>query len=468
MTQDDFAHCSLRELAVLLRRRETSPVELAELVLRRLERIGKWLNAVVTLTAERALDEARRAEAELVAGIDRGPLHGIPYGAKDLLAAAGYPTTWGAVSLRQQHFPEDATAIARLREAGAVLVAKLATVELAGGMGYEQPHASFTGPGINPWNVDAWSGGSSTGPAAAVAADFVPFALGTETWGSIIVPASYCGVTGLRPTSGRVSRFGAMTLSWTLDKIGPLARSAEDCALVLAAVAGPDPRDPATIPHPWSEALVSGQKQIFRIGVLETGLEFAQPEVVANFRAALVLLSEFATLEPIVLPDRPYGEVIRIVLSAEAASAFEELVASGATRTLTAPEDRVGGIAGLTIPAVDYLRAQRIRRQLREELTSLLAPYDAIVAPSTLVVASPLTSRFDDYAGPARRTPLSAASNLAGFPAISVPNGFGERGLPTGLQFVGRAGDESTLLALARSYQARTDWHCRRPPLAFA
>ncbi len=468
MTQDELAHRSLRELAVLLRRRETSPVELAELALRRLERIGKRLNAVVTLTAERALDEARRAEAELAAGIDRGPLHGIPYGAKDLLAAAGYPTTWGAAPLRQQHFPEDATAIARLREAGAVLVAKLATVELAGGMGYEQPNASFTGPGINPWNMDAWSGGSSTGPAAAVAADLVPFALGTETWGSIIVPASYCGVTGLRPTYGRVSRFGAMTLSWTLDKIGPLARSADDCALVLAAVAGPDPRDPATIPQPWSDAPVSEQKQGFRIGVLETGLEFAQPEVVANFRAALAVLSEFATLEPIALPDRPYGEVIRIVLNAEAASAFEELVASGATRTLTAPEDRVGGIAGLTIPAVDYLRAQRIRRQLREELASLLAPYDAIVAPSTLVVASPLTSRFDEYAGPARRTPLSAASNLAGLPAISVPNGFGERGLPTGMQFVGRAGDESTLLALARSYQARTDWHRHRPPLAFS
>ncbi|MFN3337621.1 MAG: amidase, partial [Thermomicrobium sp.] len=281
MTRDNLAHCSIGELAVLLRRRETSPVELAKLALQRLEQIGRRLNAVIALTAERAVDEARRV----------------------------------------------------------------------------------------------------------VAAGLVPFALGTKTWGSIIVPASSCGVTGLRPTYGRVSRFGAMTLSWTLDKIGPLVRTAEDCALVLAAVAGPDPRDLATIPQPWSDVLAPERRQGFRIGVLKSGLEFAQPEVVANFRAALAVLREFATLEPIALPDRPYGQVIRVVLSAEAASVFEELVISGATRILTAPEDRVGGIAGLTIPAVDYLRAQRICRQLRAELTPRLVLYDAIVAPSTLVVA---------------------------------------------------------------------------------
>ncbi len=238
---------SVRTLGGLVRTRDVSPVELAELFLDRLETLGPEYNAVVTVTRQRALKQARRAEREIAQGQYRGPLHGIPYGVKDLLATSGgIPTTWGAAPLRNQVFDYDATVIRKLEEAGAVLAAKLAMVELAGGAGYRQPHASFTGPGITPWDKTRWSGGSSTGSGAATAAGLVPFSIGSETIGSILTPAGNCGVAGLRPTYGRVSRYGAMALSWTLDKLGPLCLTADDCGLVLEAIAGPDPKDPTT------------------------------------------------------------------------------------------------------------------------------------------------------------------------------------------------------------------------------
>ena len=249
---EDVLYLTVRELGEGLRARRFSAVELAESYMARLEEHGARLGAVVTITRERALREARQAQRELAAGRDRGPLHGIPYGAKDLLAAVGYPTTWGAAPFREQRFDYDATVIERLREAGAVLVAKLAMVELAGGMGYNQANASFTGPGRTPWNLKYWSGGSSSGSGAAVGAALVPFAIGSETWGSIMFPAACNGVSGLRPTFGRVSRHGAMALSWTMDKIGPLCRSADDCGLVLAAIAGADRRDPHALPGRWT------------------------------------------------------------------------------------------------------------------------------------------------------------------------------------------------------------------------
>ena len=441
MTDDPLAYRTVRELGQLLRSGETTPTVLAERSLERLETVGRRLNAVVTITRERALREARRAEEELKAGLDRGPLHGIPYGAKDLLATAGTPTTWGAAPLRGQTFAEDAAVVQRLRDAGAVLVAKLALVELAGGMGYNQPNAAFTGPGINPWDAEAWSGGSSSGSGSAVGADAVPFAIGSETWGSILTPASYCGISGLRPTYGRVSRRGAMALSWTLDKLGPMCRSADDCGLVLGAIAGPDPGDPTTRPVGWAYAPERDRASGFRLGVLRDHLEGVQPEVRAAFEASLDVLAAVATLEEVRLPDFPYLAVARVILFAEAASALEELIERGLLAELTAPEDRIGGYPGTTIPAVDYLRAQRVRARLMAELDALLARYDALLAPSTGVVASPLAARFDEYAGPVRRQSIGAAGNLAGLPAISVPNGFGERGLPTGLQIVGRAGN---------------------------
>ena len=250
MYGEDVLYLPVRELAAGIRAGRLSPVELAESYLARLEAIGPQLNAVVTVLREQALAEARQAEAEIGAGRYRGPLHGIPYGVKDLLATKGVPTTWGAEPYRHQVFDHDATVVRRLREAGAVLLAKLAMVEIAGGMGYDTADASLTGPALTPWNTGYWAGGSSSGSGAAVAAALVPFAIGSETWGSIVTPAAFCGVTGLRPTYGRVSRYGAMALSWTMDKLGPLCRTADDCGIILAAIAGPDPLDPSAVDRP--------------------------------------------------------------------------------------------------------------------------------------------------------------------------------------------------------------------------
>ncbi len=468
-TNDDrLAFAGVRELGRMLRAGETTPTALAEYFLRRLDSVGRRYNAVATLTPERAMAEAREAERELAAGHDRGPLHGIPYGAKDLLATGGgIPTGWGAAPFRDQQFAHDAAVIERLRGAGAVLVAKLAMVELAGGFGYDQPNASFTGPGITPWNPEAWSGGSSSGSGSAVAAGCVPFAIGSETWGSITTPASYCGVTGLRPTYGRVSRRGAMALSYTLDKLGPLARSADDCGLVLHAIAGADGGDDTTIAAPYRYAPDEGRTGGFRLAVLTGAAEGTQPEVAANFAATLDTLRGFASLEEVALPDYPYGPVTQTILSAESASAFDEFVTSGKVQELTAPECRTGGYAARMVSGKEYVTAIRLRRRIVRDLDALLARYDAILAPTTNAVASPLTVRFSEYfrAPDGRRPVLGAAGNVAGLPAVAVPNGFGERGLPTSVQFVGRAGSENTILAVARAYQSRTDWHRRTPPL---
>ncbi|HLZ10646.1 MAG TPA: amidase, partial [Chloroflexota bacterium] len=294
----------------------------------------------------------------------------------------------------------------------------------------------------------------------------VPFALGSETWGSIVTPASYCGVSGLRPTYGRVSRHGAMALSWTLDKIGPLCRSADDCGLVLGAIAGADPADPTTISARYRYSNERDRVTGFRLGVLREGLDVMQPEVKNNFEIALRVLREVATCEEVTLPDYPYAEIATLVIRAEGAAAMEELAERNDFAALTAPEDRIGAYAGSAVPAVDYLRAQRIRRHASIALDALFARYDAVVAPSTGLVASPLTRRFDEYNGKLRRLMLGAAGNIAGLPGISVPNGYGERGLPTGLQFVGRAGSENRILAVSRVYQERSTWHRERPAIA--
>src|SRR5512141_3090656 len=257
------------ELGRRIKARQLSPVALAEGYLERLERIGPKLGAVVTVTRDLGLREARAAEAEISAGKWRGPLHGIPYGVKDLLATKGIPTTWGAQPFRDQVFDFDATVVTKLREAGAVLVGKLAMVELAGGFGYNNADASFTGPGRTPWNTEFWSGGSSSGPGAATAAGLVAFSIGSETSGSIVTPAAFSGVTGLRPTYGRVSRHGAMALCWTLDKLGPMCRSAEDCGLVMAAIAGKDPLDATSVNRPFRPAPPAGKAQRPRIGVIK-------------------------------------------------------------------------------------------------------------------------------------------------------------------------------------------------------
>lgn len=465
---DNFAFVSVRELGRMLRAGETTPTALAEYFLDRLDTVGRRYNAVATLTRARALAEAREAEREMAAGYDRGPLHGIPYGAKDLLATGGgIPTSWGAAPLREQQFAHDATVIARLKAAGAVLVAKLAMVELAGGFGYNQPNAAFTGPGITPWNADAWSGGSSSGSGSAVGAGAVPFAIGSETWGSILTPSSYCGISGLRPTYGRVSRHGAMALSYTLDKLGPMCRTADDCGLVLAAIAGPDTDDDTSLAAVYRYAPQTARTGGFRLGVLADAVDGTQLEVGANFAATLDALREIATVETVTLPDHPYAAVATTLLNAEAASAMDDFVTSGKAAQLTAPEDRVGGYAMRTVSGKDYVTALRIRRHMVRDLDALFAQYDAILAPTTNAVASPLTVPFSDYfrSPTGRRPAIGAAGNVAGLPAIGVPNGFGERGLPTSVQFIGRAGAENMVIAVAHAYQQRTDWHTRRPPV---
>jgi len=469
MADDRFAFLSIRELGRMLRAGETTPTALAEQFLDRLDTVGRRLNAVVTLTRERAMDEARTAERELKAGHDRGPLHGIPYGAKDLLATAGgIPTTWGATPFKDQQFDRDGAVIERLRAAGAVLVAKLSMVELAGGMGYDQPNASITGPGLNPWNPEAWSGGSSSGSGSAVGAGAIPFAIGTETWGSITTPSAYCGVSGLRPTYGRVSRRGAMALCWTLDKLGPMCRTADDCGLVLAAIAGHDPEDDTSLTLDYRYEPERMRTSGFRLGVLHVADGETQPEVGANYRAALDVLREIATFEDVTLPDFPYGPVTETILRAEAASAFDDFMASGKLSQLAATETHVAPLAYRYVAAKDYINALRIRRQIVRAVDALFAQYDAIVCPTTNAVASPITTKFSEYfTTPAGRRPvIGALGNVAGLPAISVPSGFGERGLPTAVQFVGRAGTENTILAVARAYQARTDWHMQRPGIA--
>jgi aspartyl-tRNA(Asn)/glutamyl-tRNA(Gln) amidotransferase subunit A len=460
MLAADLAFASLPELGVALRSGAVSALELAEFFLERLERFGPKYNCVVNLTRDLARKQAAEADAERKAGRDRGPLHGVPYGAKDLLATRGIPTTWGCAPMKDRIIDRDATVIRKLRDAGAVLVAKLSMVELAGGMGYRQANASLTGPGRNPWKPSQWSGGSSSGSGSAVAAGLVPFAIGTETWGSITTPASYCGLTALRPSYGRVSRAGAMALSWSLDKIGPLCRTAHDCGLVLAALAGPDPADPSASARPYAYPPADDPGRPFHLAVLKGAVEGARPEVRKNFERALTVWTTLGTVSPIELPELPFGPVARTILTAEAASAFEGLVESGAVFELTAPEDRLGGFADHAVLATDYLRAQRIRAHLCRALDAWLAPYDGVLSVPTADAAPTADGPF---AGAFHAPSLGGPGNACGTPALVLPTGLTDDGLPTALQLDGRAGSENRLIALARAFQEATAWHTAHP-----
>lgn len=457
----DLAFAPLPLLASRLRSGEVSSVELTRFFLDRLERLGPRYNCLVTLTRDLALEQAARADEELKAGRDRGPLHGIPYGAKDLLATKGIPTTWGAAPFRDRVIDRDAAVIVRLREAGAVLAAKLGMVELAGGMGYRQPDASLTGPGLNPWNRDRWSGGSSSGSGSAVAAGLVPFAIGTETWGSITTPASYCGLTGLRPTYGRVSRAGAMALAWTHDKIGPMAHTAHDCGSVLDALAGPDPDDPSASERPYRYPPADEPGRPFRLAILKDGVRNAQPEVRANFERALdVFRGLGSSIEEVEPPDLPFADVAVTIISAECAAAFEEMVESGEVFGLTAPEDRLGGFGDQAILATEYIRAQRLRGRMARELDAFLAPFDAVLTVPTPGAATPAEG---SHAGRHSARSLGGAGNVCGTPALVLPTGLTDDGLPTSLQLDGRAYSENRLLALGLAYQRQTAWHERHP-----
>jgi aspartyl-tRNA(Asn)/glutamyl-tRNA(Gln) amidotransferase subunit A len=466
MLPDDILFSSITELATRIRSRRLSPVELTESYLARLETIGKRLNAVATVMRDSALLEARTAESEIKRGRYRGPLHGIPYGAKDLLATHNVKTTWGAAPYKDQQFDEDATVIRKLREAGAILVAKLAMVELAGGMGYNEAHASLTGACKTPWNEDFWSGGSSSGPGAATAAGLVAFAIGSETSGSIITPSAVCGLSGLRPTYGAISRHGAMALCWTLDKLGPMCRSAKDCGIVFQAISGHDPLDPTSVDVATRASSVTarGKAKPLRIAVMKDSYEKAQTEVKENFLRSLEVLKKFGTVEmDVKLPDFPYGPAVGTIVKSEGASAFRELIESGQVQELASPTGRLGGYSASLVTAVDYLHAMRLRAPARRAWKEMFSKYSILVAPSRATVSYPVSKTFDQaYPNIGASSPIGAC-NLVGVPAISIPNGFGQNNLPTGIQLIGPAWSENLLIDVADRFQQATDWHKQHP-----
>jgi aspartyl-tRNA(Asn)/glutamyl-tRNA(Gln) amidotransferase subunit A len=461
---------TIPELNKLLTSKEVSAVELARAFAQRLEQLGPRYNALALPLQQQAIRKAQEVDKEVKRGRLRGMLQGIPYGVKDLLSFAGHPTTWGAKPYAAQVFDYDATVVTRLAGVGSVLVGKLSTVELAGGGGYRYATASLQGPGLNPWDRTKWSGGSSSGPAAAVAAGLVPFAIGSETSGSIVTPASYCGVTALRPTYGLVSRHGAMALSWTLDKLGPFARSVEDCGLILQTIAGKDGNDPGSAGKSFYYApeYARPMKEL-RIGFAPVDFAaWADPAARPAFNAALdVLRQTGAQLVETKLPDFPYGSVISTVIGAEEASIFEELIRSGKVDQLADPAQIAGLKANLDISATSYLKAMRIRRLIQEAFRKLFVDVDVLLTLGRDEVATPLDQPLDRGSGPPPQDPgmsaLIPAGNLAGLPALVLPCGFAAN-LPVALQVVGRPFSENLLLGIGREFQQRTDWHKRRPP----
>ena len=471
---DDVFYATISELSAGLKKKQFSAKELTRAYLDRLERLGPRYNALALLLRETAIQEAEDVDDDLKRDRTRGPLQGIPYGAKDLLAVKGKPTTWGAKPYAGQVFDADAFVINKLRSRRAILIGKLAMVELAGGGGYRFPSASLTGPGLNPWDRGKWSGGSSSGSGSAVAAGLVPFALGSETSGSILTPSAYCGVTGLRPTYGLVSRRGAMPLSWTLDKIGPMCRSAEDCGIVLEAIAGKDPEDPGSAGKSFYYApqFPRDLKQ-YKMGWSPVDFEeWAEPAARPAFQQALEVIRTLG-MTPVetTLPDYPYGPLVSTVIAAEAASIFEDLISSGKVNELEDQRQIAGLKAGMDVAAKDYLRTMRVRRLIQRDFRDLLAKAEVLVAPARYNPASgitqPLDRPYSDRTPPQKSgmSGLIAAGNLAGLPAISVPCGFAGT-LPVALQIVGRPFSENLLLQIGREFQARTDWHRRRPPVS--
>jgi aspartyl-tRNA(Asn)/glutamyl-tRNA(Gln) amidotransferase subunit A len=468
MTPQEALDATVAEVAPLVRSRQLSPVALAEASLERLQTVGRSLNAVATLTRDRALEEARAAEREIVAGRYRGPLHGIPYGAKDLLSTRGIPTGWGARPLRSQMFEEDATVISRLREAGAVLVAKLAMIELAGGLGYNTAAASSSGATSDPWDRSRWSCGSSSGSGSATAAALVGFSIGSETWGSILCPSAFNGVSGLRPTFGLVPRSGAMALSWTMDKIGPMARSAEDCGLVIDVIAGADPGDPSSLMEKIDDEGWRDRPRRYRVGVVRPAFgKIYDREIETAFEEAVRAISGLGvTVSDVKLPDLPYDETAIIVITVEAAAAFEPLITSGRVRELIEPAAKWAGDVAKTVSGVDYVRAMQVRRLIQQAFDETFREYDLLVSPTMPIVAAKLADRLE--ASFAYSDPVGSGGNLAGLPALSVPCGFSKAGLPIAMQIVGAPLSDRRALALGRLYQEQTDWHRRRPPVKTA
>jgi Asp-tRNA(Asn)/Glu-tRNA(Gln) amidotransferase A subunit family amidase len=443
-SEEEIAFLSVAELGTLIRTRRLGVEELTRLYLDRIRRLDPLLLSVVTVTEERAIRQARAADAEIAGGGYRGALHGIPWGAKDLLAVAGYPTTWGTEPFRHQHLEEDAAVVKRLDAAGAVLVAKLTLGELAWG------DVWFGGVTRNPWNLGQGSSGSSAGPAAATAAGLVAFSIGSETLGSISSPATRTGVTGLRPTFGRVPRTGAMALAWSMDKLGPMCRAAEDCALVLEAIHGPDGLDRTAqeLPFSWDPGLALRD---LRVGYVPSAFD-APRSVGATHSFDLAALEALRSLgaEPftIELPAFPYSD-LTIILSAEAAAAFDALTRSGDLDLMRRQERNAWPNvfrAARSIPAIEYINANRIRTLAMTAWAELFEQVDVIVTP---------TEAADQL----------AATNLTGHPALILPHGFRPDGTPVSLTLLGGLFREHQILAVGAAFQSVTAHHRRRPRL---
>ena len=448
-SDEDLAFASIPTLASLLREREVTSVELTELALRRLRRHDPDLNAVITYTEERALEAARRADRELDAGDWRGPLHGVPYGAKDLLAVEGYKTTWGAEPYKQQHIDETATVVEKLDDAGAVLVAKLSLGALAWG------DVWYGATTKNPWNLDQGSSGSSAGPAAAVAAGCVPFAIGSETLGSIVSPSTRTGITGHRPTFGAVSRDGAMALSWSMDKLGPMTRSALDCGLVYDVIRGGDAGDPASrdVPFPFDP---STDPTALRVGYAQAAFEGDYDNKEADHSTLEVLRDQGVDLQPVELPsDLPVGALLG-TLDVEAATAFDALTRSDRIDELTRQgEDTWPNTfrSARFVPGVEFLQMNRLRVRLMEQMHTLMSDLDVLVSPS-----------FEGG--------VLGITNLTGHPCVCLPNAFrpvdegpDSRRQPGSISLIGPLYRDAAPLTLAHAIQQETDFHTRRPPI---
>lgn len=439
---DDLAFYSVSELSVLIKSRKIASEQLTKLYIERIKKYGPKLECIITLTESLALAQARNADKEISAGKYRGPLHGIPYGAKDLLATKGIRTTWGSVPFKEQVIDVDATVITKLREAGAVLVAKTTLGELAWG------DVWFGGKTRNPWDTSQGSSGSSAGSAAGTAAGLFAFAIGSETYGSIVSPSTVCGTTGLRPSYGMVSRTGAMALSWSMDKLGPICRSVEDCALVFNAIYGTDGIDPTVYNVPFRYAPKSVDLKKLRIGYLKSDFDSLKWNKELNDSALATLRSLGVELIPVELPKLPVND-ISIILSAESAAAFDELTRSGKDDLLVRQIKRAwpnSFRASRFIPAVEYIHASRVRRLLIDEMHRTLNTLDVYIAPSLSGNNLLLT-------------------NLTGHPCVVVPIGFTSQGTPTSITFMGKLFEEGTVLAVAKKFQDATQHHLKHPIL---
>ena len=438
---EDLAFFSVGQLAELIKARKVTSAQLTTMYLNRLKKYGPKLECVITLTESLAVRQARMADKEIAAGKYRGPLHGIPFGVKDLLSTRGYKTTWGALPFKEQLIDEDATVVKRLEDAGAVLVAKLSMGELA------MDEYWYGGMTRNPWNYKEGSSGSSAGSAAATSAGLVAFAIGTETWGSIVSPSTVCGTTGLRPTYGRVSRTGAMALAWSMDKIGTICRTVEDCALVFNAIYGPDGKDQTLFDLPFNYTPKINLRSL-KIGYLKNDFDSVKTNKANNDSAFAVLQRLGAKLIPVTLPNLPVSD-LSIILSAEAGAAFDELTRNGKDDLLVRQiKDAWPNVfrASRLIPAVEYIQANRARYMAIQQMATLMTEVDIIVAPP-----------FDGD--------NSLLTNLTGHPCVVVPSGFSKEGTPTSITFLGKLFDEATLLAVAKQYQDATDFHLKHPTL---